>query len=82
MERLSIRQRLSRYICKGVSAWYLMNGCEIGSNCRISKSAIIGRANPQGKHKGERNVSMFIQTMVLAHDYSQLTVRICGAIPI
>ena len=70
MEELSIRQRIGRYVGKFISAWYRLKGCEIGSNCKISKSAVIDRAYPKGIHIGN-NVRVLIQAMILAHDYSR-----------
>ncbi len=70
MEKLSIRQRLSRYISLSVSAWYRMKGCEIGKNCRISRSAIIDRAHPKGVHIGD-NTCVYIEAMILAHEYAR-----------
>lgn len=52
MEELSIRQRIGRYVGKFISAWYRLKGCEIGSNCKISKSAVIDSAYPKGIHIG------------------------------
>lgn len=70
MEELSIRQRIGRYVGKFISAWYRLKGCEIGSNCKISKSAVIDSAYPKGIHIGN-NVRVLIQAMILAHDYSR-----------
>lgn len=70
MERISIRQKISRYLSRAISTWYRIQGCEIGSNCRISKSAIIDRANPKGIHIGN-NVRVLIEAMILAHDFSR-----------
>ena len=70
MEKLSIRQKVSRYVSKVISAWYRLKGCEIGDNVRISKSAIIDRANPKGVHIGN-NTRVLIDAMILSHDYSR-----------
>lgn len=70
MDKLSLRQRISRYISKSVSLYHRIRGCEIGSNCRISRSAIIDRAHPKGVHIGD-NTSVYIEAMILAHEYAR-----------
>ena len=70
MERLSIRQKICRYLSRGIAAYHRKRGCEIGENCRISKSAILDRANPKGIHIGS-NTCVYIEAMVLAHEYAR-----------
>ena len=47
-----------------------MRGCEIGDNCRISKSAILDRAHPKGVHIGD-NTRVLMEALIIAHDYSR-----------
>ena len=47
-----------------------MRGCQIGTNCRISRSAILDRAHPRGVHIGN-NTRVLLQAMIIAHDYSR-----------
>lgn len=70
MEKLSVRQRISSYISLSISLWHRLRGCDIGKNCRISKSAILDRAYPKGIHIGD-NTRVLIDAMILAHDYSR-----------
>lgn len=70
MEKLSVRQRISSYISLGISFWHRLRGCDIGKNCKISKSAILDRAYPKGIHIGD-NTRVLIDAMILAHDYSR-----------
>ena len=70
MEKLSLRQRISKYLSLSISAYHRFRGCDIGNNCRISKSALIDRANPKGVHIGD-NTRILIEAWVLAHDYSR-----------
>lgn len=68
--KLSIRQRISKLTSNYVAAYHRVRGCEIGSNCQISRSAILDRANPKGIHIGD-NTRVLIEAMILAHDYSR-----------
>lgn len=70
MDKLSVRQRIAKFLGYTVVAYHRMRGCHIGENTRISKSAIIDRANPKGVHIGN-NTRVLIEAMVLAHDYSR-----------
>ena len=70
MEKLSVRQRISSYISLSISMWHRLWGCDIGKNCKISKSAILDRAYPKGVHIGN-NTRVLIDAMILAHDYSR-----------
>lgn len=69
-EKFSIRQKIAKQLGRIVMLRHRMRGCDIGENCRISKSAIIDRANPKGVHIGE-NTRVLIEAMVLAHDYER-----------
>ena len=68
--KLSLRQIVSNYLNRLISSYYRMKGYDIGTNCRISKSAILDRANPKGVHIG-RDTRVLIEAMILAHDYSR-----------
>lgn len=68
--KLSIRQRISTLLGKSTVFFLRLNGCDIGNNCKISKSAIIDRAHPKGVHIGD-NTRVLIEAMILAHDYSR-----------
>ena len=71
MEKKSIRQRISGLINQGlITSYHRWRGCDIGKNCKISKSAIIDRAHPKGVHIGD-NTRVLIEAMILAHDYSR-----------
>lgn len=70
MEKLTLRQRIAKYIGEAMTYYHRLRGCEIGDNTRISRSAIIDRANPKGVHIG-RNSRVLIEAWVLAHDYSR-----------
>lgn len=74
MEKKSLRQKLSRYVSLMVSQYHRFRGCDIGNNCRISRSAEIDRAYPKGIHIGD-NTRVLIEAMIIAHDYSR------GALP-
>lgn len=67
---LSIRQKFGRCIEKSIVFFHRLRGCDIGNNCKISKSAIIDRAHPKGVHIGD-NTRVLIEAMILAHDYSR-----------
>ena len=54
--------------------WHRLRGCDIGKNCKISKSAILDRAYPKGVHIGN-NTRVLIDAMILAHDYSRGTLE-------
>ncbi len=68
--RKTIRQIISRYLCKSVAFYWRMRGADIGSNVKISKSADIDRAHPSGVHIGD-NTRVLVEAMILAHDYSR-----------
>ena len=70
MEKRSIRQKLSHYVSLLISFKHRFRGCDIGKNCKISKSAILDRANPKGVHIGD-NTRVLIEAMILSHDYSR-----------
>lgn len=70
MEKLSIRQRIAHYVGCSITYYHRLRGCDIGMNCRISKSAILDRANPKGVHIGN-NTRVLIDAMILSHDYSR-----------
>lgn len=70
MSKLSFRQYISRYVCKMMVVYHRLKGYDIGENCRISRSAILDRANPKGVHIGS-NTRILIEAMILAHDYSR-----------
>ena len=70
MEKRSLRQRIARHLGELVSLYHRLRGCDIGSNCRISKSAILDHAHPKGIHIGN-NTRVLIEAMILAYDYSR-----------
>lgn len=70
MEKFSLRQKISKYYSRGISAFHRMRGSEIGDNTLISKSAILDRANPKGIHIGS-NTRIYIEAMILAHEYAR-----------
>jgi acetyltransferase-like isoleucine patch superfamily enzyme len=71
MAKKSIRQRISKILNKGlIVSYHRLRGCDIGDNCKISKSAIIDRAHPKGVHIGD-NTRVLVEAMILAHDYSR-----------
>lgn len=61
--KLSIRQRIAQYVGCSVTCYHRLRGCDIGMNCRISKSAILDRANPKGVHIGN-NTRVLIDAMI------------------
>lgn len=67
---LSFRQKFSKWVGKSIVFFHRLRGCDIGKNCKISKSAIIDRAHPKGVHIGD-NTRVLIEAMILAHDYSR-----------
>ena len=67
---LSVRQKVGRWFEKSTVFFFKLRGCDIGENCKISKSAIIDRAHPKGVHIGD-NTRVLIEAMILAHDYSR-----------
>ena len=71
MEKLSLRQKISRYINLSYS-FYLrkIKGVDLGRNCQISWRAVIDRANPKGIHIGD-NTLITRNVYVLAHDASR-----------
>lgn len=70
MENLSFRQKVGKYMGMLVVKRLRMRGCHIGENVKVSKSAIIDRANPKGIYIGD-NSRVLIEAMILAHDYSR-----------
>lgn len=77
LEKRSLRQFISQYLCEIISIYYRFKGCEIGRKCQISKSAVIDRANPRGVHIGD-HTRVLIQSMILAHDYSRSALPGCS----
>ena len=70
MEKLTLRQKASYWFGLLIVAYHRMRGCEIGSNCKISKSAILDRAHPKGVHIGD-NTRVLMEALIIAHDYSR-----------
>lgn len=70
MEKLSLRQKISRWIGSLTVQYHRLRGCEIGTNCHISRRAILDRANPKGVHIGN-NTRVLLEAMIIAHDYSR-----------
>jgi len=70
MEKLSIRQRISKFLNSLTARYHRFRGCDIGENCYISRRAIIDRAHPKGVHIGN-NTRIWLEAMILAHDYSR-----------
>lgn len=70
MDKVSLRQRVSRWLGSLTVVYHRMRGCQIGTNCRISRSAILDRAHPRGVHIGN-NTRVLLQAMIIAHDYSR-----------
>lgn len=70
MEKLSLRQRVSRLISLAHS-FYLrkVKGIDLGRNCQISWRATIDRAHPKGVHIGN-NSRVMLGALIIAHDYS------------
>ena len=68
--KLSLRQLMSRYVNKSIVVWHRLRGCEIGDNCRVSKSAVLDRAHPKGIHIGN-NTRVLLEAMIIAHDYER-----------
>ena len=64
------RQNISKIISKRIVFYHKLRGCDIGDNVKISKSAILDRANPKGVHIGD-NCRILIDAMILAHDFSR-----------
>ena len=71
MAKLSIRQRISRYVSQ-FHSFYLrkIKGVDLGYNCQVSRSAIIDRAHPSGVHIGN-NTRIALEALIIAHDYSR-----------
>ena len=65
-----MRQRLSRQLGQAIVMYHRMRGCEIGTNCNISKSAVLDRAHPRGIHIGN-NTRVLIEAMIIAHDFER-----------
>lgn len=70
MEKRSFRQKIGRLLGSLIVSYHRMRGCDIGKNCRISKSAIIDRVYPQGIHIGN-NTRVLIEAMILSHDFER-----------
>lgn len=70
MEKRSLRQRIGRALGSMIVSYHRMRGCDIGSNCHISKSAIIDRVYPKGIHIGN-NTRVLIEAMILSHDFER-----------
>ena len=70
MEKKSLRQRISRFLCLSIAQYHRWRGCDIGKNCLISKSADFDTAYPRGVHIGN-NTRVLVEAMILAHDYSR-----------
>lgn len=70
MEKLSIRQRISKLLNSLTAMYHRLRGCHIGDNCHISRRAILDRAHPKGIHIGN-NTRILMEAMVIAHDYSR-----------
>lgn len=68
--KLSIRQLAGKYSGKLIVLCHRMRGCEIGRNCKISRSAILDRAHPKGIHIGD-NTRVLMEALIIAHDYSR-----------
>ena len=77
MEKLSLRQKISRYINLSYS-FYLrkIKGVDLSRNCQISWRAVIDRANPKGIHIGD-NTRIALEALIIAHDYSRGTHMWC-----
>ena len=65
MEKLSLRQKISRYINLSHS-FYLrkIKGVDLGRNCQISWRAVIDRANPKGIHIGD-NTRIALEALII-----------------
>lgn len=74
MEKLSIRQRISKFLNSLTARYHRFRGCDIGENCYISRRAIIDRAHPKGVHIGN-NTRIWLEAMILAHDYSRVALE-------
>lgn len=70
MEKLSLRQKIAKYLGSLTVYYHRMRGCHIGANCHISRRAILDRANPRGIHIGN-NTRVLLEAMIIAHDYSR-----------
>ena len=68
--KLSVRQLVGKYSGKLAVLGHRMRGCEIGQNCKISRSAILDRAHPKGVHIGD-NTRVLMEALIIAHDYSR-----------
>lgn len=75
--KLSLRQLMSRYSSKLIIFRHRLRGCEIGENCRISRSAILDRAHPKGVHIGD-NTRVLMEALIIAHDYSRGALEGCS----
>ncbi len=75
--KLSLRQLMSRYSSKLIIFHHRLRGCEIGENCRISRSAILDRAHPKGVHIGD-NTRVLMEALIIAHDYSRGALEGCS----
>ena len=70
MEKKSIRQKIGGLLGSMIVYYHRLRGCDIGNNCRISKSAIIDRVYPKGIHIGN-NTRVLIEAMILSHDFER-----------
>lgn len=77
MEKVRLRQRISRRIASIVVWYHRMRGCHIGKNCNISKGAVIDRANPKGVYIGD-NTRVMLDAWIIAHDYSRGAIEGCS----
>lgn len=74
MEKMSLRQKISGILSSMIVNYHKLRGCDIGDNCRISKSAIIDRVYPKGIHIGN-NTRVLIEAMVLSHDFERAQIE-------
>ena len=70
MGKLSLRQRIARFLNSLTAKYHRMRGCHIGKNCYISRRAILDRAHPKGIHIGD-NTRVWLEAMILTHDFSR-----------
>lgn len=81
MEKLSFRQKMSKWMGSLTVQYHRLRGCEIGKNCHISRRAILDRANPKGVHIGN-NTRVLLEAMIIAHAIRVVRSKgeACGAI--
>ncbi|MEE3485547.1 MAG: DapH/DapD/GlmU-related protein [Bacteroidales bacterium] len=77
MEKVSIRQKISKRLSSLVVTYHRLRGCHIGKNCNISKGAVIDRANPKGVFIGD-NTRVMLDVWIIAHDYSRGALEGCS----